>query len=755
MKLRLLKNYFVEIWLLFVLAIALTISFLSLVLYRNFEASTIDTVNRLNRVSLAETARINEYVRKMIRTSGMELFSEPSVQRLMYGTDLTNFEAVTGVRRIDSVKSMGRFIHSIYVYNAATGYLYATSDVVSEHAVRFEDRGVVELLSSGEELRRLTPIARFAGSSTRLVPVHTFFFFSTSSVAPEPRGALVINVTVDWLDEIVAHDESELLVVDPAGMAIYGTDRGAFLRDLSGEPYIRRVLDSAEPGGVFVADADGRRRLVLFAGDEDLWFIRLFDYDALMAGLQSMRDATLYAVLAMLVVGIAVAFVLSRLLYRPIRRIVRTVDAWSESASTPEAATARETDELGHLSIAIESIVARNTSLEAAARSRGAVLQREVLKELLLGHVFGGADPSAVFGEYGIMFRADEPFRMVVARHRLPADAGAADPASDGVSECEPDECRGCAVDMSDVTVYLLQGATAPVERRLIRRLQSQGARLVVRGPDVPDARSLPAAYARAFELAQFAFLFQPGEVVSVDDRRHQTADFEYPTALEQRVLQSARSGEAQAALALVRQFFEEVSAFRHDHFRFAVRRLYVSLELLAHGGAADADVARLDELPVNPDTVDEICAPFARLLESLEQSVEAARAARRAEVAEAVRREVAGRYTDPNLSLRAIADQVGLSGSYLARLYKEETGTSVADAINDFRLEIAGQLLLSEDAPAREIAVRVGLVNENYFYTLFRKKVGMTPAAYRRAHREDAPAADAPAGQSLSNIRH
>ena len=79
------KRYFVKIWSLLIAAIALTILVLSGFLYRSFESSTIETMYRFNRDSLLETGRINEYIRTMIRTSGMELFSEPSIRRLLYG----------------------------------------------------------------------------------------------------------------------------------------------------------------------------------------------------------------------------------------------------------------------------------------------------------------------------------------------------------------------------------------------------------------------------------------------------------------------------------------------------------------------------------------------------------------------------------------------------------------------------------------------------------------------------------------------
>jgi len=72
MRFRVLKTYFVEILLLFTIAIMATIAMLSWFLNTHFERSTSHMVNTLNQDFLAETHRINEYLQKMVKISGME-----------------------------------------------------------------------------------------------------------------------------------------------------------------------------------------------------------------------------------------------------------------------------------------------------------------------------------------------------------------------------------------------------------------------------------------------------------------------------------------------------------------------------------------------------------------------------------------------------------------------------------------------------------------------------------------------------------
>lgn len=61
----------------------------------------------------------------------------------------------------------------------------------------------------------------------------------------------------------------------------------------------------------------------------------------------------------------------------------------------------------------------------------------------------------------------------------------------------------------------------------------------------------------------------------------------------------------------------------------------------------------------------------------------------------------------------------------------------SVADYINAERLEWVLGELKNTDRPAKEIAEECGFASTNYFYTYFRKKIGVTPQAYREQVRK------------------
>lgn len=87
--------------------------------------------------------------------------------------------------------------------------------------------------------------------------------------------------------------------------------------------------------------------------------------------------------------------------------------------------------------------------------------------------------------------------------------------------------------------------------------------------------------------------------------------------------------------------------------------------------------------------------------------------------------------YTE-DLLYEEVAQQIGISYSYLRRIVKEETGKSVNDYINKIRIETMKTLLLTTDESISEIAGKVGYHNMQSVTRYFRKFEGITPKEFK-----------------------
>ncbi|MDX2001433.1 MAG: helix-turn-helix domain-containing protein [Chitinophagales bacterium] len=92
------------------------------------------------------------------------------------------------------------------------------------------------------------------------------------------------------------------------------------------------------------------------------------------------------------------------------------------------------------------------------------------------------------------------------------------------------------------------------------------------------------------------------------------------------------------------------------------------------------------------------------------------------------------GKFAETGIpSVEYFAERVHLSGNYLGDLLKKETGYSITDHVNNFIIEKAKTLLLTDTDTVSNIAYSLGFNYPHYFGRLFKNKTGLTPQEYRK----------------------
>lgn len=90
-------------------------------------------------------------------------------------------------------------------------------------------------------------------------------------------------------------------------------------------------------------------------------------------------------------------------------------------------------------------------------------------------------------------------------------------------------------------------------------------------------------------------------------------------------------------------------------------------------------------------------------------------------------------RFSEP-LSLRDVADAVGLSPGHLTTVVGRRTGRTVQQWIIERRMRAARQLLTGTDLTIETVSARVGYRDAGYFSRHFRRIHGVGPTEWRRA---------------------
>ena len=89
-------------------------------------------------------------------------------------------------------------------------------------------------------------------------------------------------------------------------------------------------------------------------------------------------------------------------------------------------------------------------------------------------------------------------------------------------------------------------------------------------------------------------------------------------------------------------------------------------------------------------------------------------------------------------IDLNAVADRLGMSANRLGVVFLEQTGMHFTDALTGHRMKQAEMLLVQTEDTLDAIATKTGFSSTSYFCTVFKKKHGISPSAYRMAAREN-----------------
>ena len=88
--------------------------------------------------------------------------------------------------------------------------------------------------------------------------------------------------------------------------------------------------------------------------------------------------------------------------------------------------------------------------------------------------------------------------------------------------------------------------------------------------------------------------------------------------------------------------------------------------------------------------------------------------------------------HSEQRLRIETLAEEMGVSASYLSRRFKAVTGQTFLDTLNMQRVQQAVGLL-HEGARTSEVAEKTGFTDYKHFCSVFKRCTGLTPREYLR----------------------
>jgi len=88
------------------------------------------------------------------------------------------------------------------------------------------------------------------------------------------------------------------------------------------------------------------------------------------------------------------------------------------------------------------------------------------------------------------------------------------------------------------------------------------------------------------------------------------------------------------------------------------------------------------------------------------------------------------------NPTLDEVAGYAGYSPAYFSRIFKEDTGMTFSEFLNDIRIEKSKTLLITTNLSIADISSMLGYNDQSYFCRIFKSITGTTPDRFRKRSR-------------------
>ncbi|MEG1632872.1 MAG: helix-turn-helix domain-containing protein [Oscillospiraceae bacterium] len=656
--------------------------------YLSFQSMALRSISLRDDEFSAQTDALANLMEDMIRNYGMQAFYAPEISELRENADISDMERVRDLRELGTYVSSSDFVDSITVYNRVRNTIYSTdADVLSDTADRFVDRSAVEMFLNLNADMRMTPLRRiaFPERPDKQREYFSFLFFETDSEDTPLGSAMMLNVAYDWfVGNLLSFDDRDSCVLlDRQGRLVYAPDpllarEAAFFQ-----------MESDDDTGYLLRRYEHKQLVCHFSRiDSTGWYcLRILPLEECLPGLLQLRN-TLAACLTLAVALLAASCTATLIfLYAPFHKIRLALQRVSEDSGPPE--------------VQIRSLVRDSLQYQ----------QSHLLIDLLEGRP---VPPERIPAEPLTLL-------LITAANPAPVRAFLSRDCPAALLRHERGREVTLIPALSEDEIQAL--CTALTEHTDCRCYCG-----VPRG-----ANELPASYATLRELHQLRFWY-PGQLIICEKHfapraPHSSLSEKQLTAL----LSALRGGEAEEGRAIWRQILESIRCDSYRDQRFAFNRVAQLLQETLNEQSQPAERILPDEFLAELEDIGALTARFDLFFALICRHSIDQRRRRLGDIAAQVARRIDAGYADPELSLPRIADEMGMSGAYLGRLFRESLGLSIGDYMNRVRVENGARLLLSTDLTVEAVAGAVGFGNQKYFYVVFKNTTGQTPLQFRK----------------------
>lgn len=739
----------------FVILIAVAVIAVSSALYVFFANRTANTVADNVISTLNQTSYTSNVVQEQILTIGNQLLSDNRIIAVLmsrHPDPLIDRDAIKWLRDIHAIypiiKYIGVYNDTTERYLSTAGAPYEASDSLREQLNLRKDSQYIDFFPQKLNNENVLTFV--------LRPKHAI------STAYSGGGAIVIHVDENYIMETIRSiggASNDVFVMNEQGVVLSHTSPAEFMQPYADRAHMDRILGSDRDAGHFIASVGGDRQLFTYVKSSQLkWiFVSVKPYGQLVSDLSILRNFTWVIAIVMIMIGILLAAIVTNRIYNPLGQLMTRIQTVT---GKPASSPGRSRDEYSLLSEAFSNVIEQASVMENEMKHSVPVLKKTYLEHALKGtlsdlwgsHVVANELRDQFSGPYFTVILAKiDRFRELSASRSL-KELGLFRYAVCNIGKelLQKHKANDPIVVDEETIAILVQSEAAELPASIvlalgeIQRTVRSYFKFTVTfsvGATVNDQTKIHGSYQSAQYYAAYRLFYGRESIIQEEllgDRP--TRNEQYPAAAEKKLVEALRVNREEKIAQAIGQFMKAIGEMTYYQALSYCNQLLITLMKEFDGTLqimkdyAKECYGMINRLP-EQETLSEIEAlirEYCGIISSLQSKKNAAK---NNNVIESVCRYLHEHYDQPDLGVEMMADKVQLSPSYLGKLFRTHTEMSFNDYLKTIRLEKAKSLLLNTDEPVSSISEKVGIVNSNYFFSLFKKMYGISPAAFREQH--------------------
>lgn len=729
------KPIFLSIFASLALCIVIIVAISSTLFYVNIEKTMTDQISLANMKSLDQISYEVNSMAKMASTISYQIYSDVTISKLLNFSNLNINDQSLAINQIENYQFIFPIIDSIYVYNGTSDEFYVRSNNLNGNygmnKGSFYDKQVVTIIDHHKDYKPLIPIARkFQDANGNSLNLYTFIMYSDIWSS---SNAVFVNINESSIQSIIDNEQGggESFIMDGKGVIVSDSKNYPMLTDVSGNDYVDHILGNSSASGYFVSSVNGVKSLIVYTAPDSIgWtYVRVFRWDVLFSTITKIKTIMIGFSLAILVLGVLSAFIITRQLYRPISKLISNI-----------------------------------RSLEAEKKDNTFLMKQELLRKMLLDNV-SEAKPILMkkHDELGIKIPFDKPVYVLLlkidrfkafmkqynAEERDTLKNAILRTSSEMLSDCAQSE----AVDAGeDALVLILDGSgieeketgsilndrLAAIQTALQDRFKTSVS--VAVSTAGRNMETLHELYGQAAKASLHRLFYGQGCIIFAKDiMAYSSKGYSYPLQKEKLLIDSLMENKMDDVKRIYKEIVDETSSYPISVFNLTISHLIFTLNntfniittnnSVSNGLDVGIPVGLLSEM----ETMEEFNTSIYAILDRLSRSLEEKKTLKHEQIVNSINEIIQSRYAATDLSISSIADALGMSEAYICRIYKQLTLHTILESIVNIRMRKARELLKDTDCSVSLIAEKSGFANSTYFYTAFKAANGVTPSDYRK----------------------